>query len=86
VSRLTGTLTAVSVAMKSFSLIVFSCCAFAFACSTSKPANDPGPAQKAGAAVDEAAEDTKDSAKKAGEKAGEATEKAGDKLQEKSGD
>jgi hypothetical protein len=57
-----------------------------YACSTSKPANDPGPAQKAGAAVDEGAEDAKESAKEAGDKVGDATEKAGDKIQEKSGD
>jgi hypothetical protein len=64
------------------------CCALAlcFACSSNKPANNPGPAQKAGAAVDQGAEDAKESAKKAGDKVGEATEKAGDKIQEKSGD
>lgn len=61
-------------------------CLLASACANHKPANDPGPAQKAGAAVDEGAHDAKESAKKAGEKVGEATEKAGDKLQEKSGD
>jgi hypothetical protein len=55
-------------------------------CSTEKPANDPGPAQKAGAAVDQGAHDAKESAKKAGHKVGEATEKAGDKIQEKTGD
>ena len=64
------------------------CCALVacFACSTNKPANDAGPAQKAGAAVDQGAEDAKESAKKAGNKVGEATEKAGDKIQEKTGD
>lgn len=72
--------------MKLLTSLVFICSALAFGCSTSKPANDPGPAQKAGAAVDEGARDAKDSAKKAGKKVGEATEKAGDKLEEKSGD
>ena len=72
--------------MKAVSLVA--CCALlvCFACSTNKPANDPGPAQKAGAAVDEGAEDAKESAKKAGNKVGEETEKAGDKLEEKTGD
>ena len=72
--------------MKSLKFMFVSCCVMAFGCSTSKPANDPGPAQKAGAAVDGAAHDTKESAKAAGEKVGEATEKAGEKMQEKSGD
>ena len=54
------------------------------ACATSKPANDPGPAERAGAKVDEGAASAKDSAKKAGEKVGDATERAGDKLKEKS--
>jgi len=72
--------------MKSLSLSIFVGCVLAFGCSTSKPANDPGPAQKAGAAVDEGAHDAKESAKEAGQKAGDATEEAGDKLQEKSGD
>jgi hypothetical protein len=71
--------------MQFFTLTLVSC-ALALGCSTNKPANDAGPAQKAGAAVDEGAHDAKKSAKKAGEKVGEATEKAGDKLQEKSGD
>jgi hypothetical protein len=57
-----------------------------FACSTNKPANDAGPAQKAGAAVDQGAEDAKEAAKKAGHRVGEATEKAGDKVQEKTRD
>jgi len=69
--------------MQLFTLTLLSC-ALALGCSTNKPANDPGPAQKAGAAVDEGAHDAKESAKDAGEKAGEATEKAGEKLQEKS--
>ena len=72
--------------MKSLHFLFVTCCALAFGCSTSKPANDPGPAQKAGAAVDDAAHDTKESAKDAGEKVGEATEQAGEKMQEKSGD
>ena len=71
--------------MKSLTLALFSC-ALVFACSTNKPAHEPGPAEKAGAAVDEGAHDAKESAKEAGKKVGEATEKAGDKLQEKSGD
>ena len=70
--------------MQSLSKLV-ACCALVicFACSTEKPAKDPGPAQKAGAAVDQGAEDAEESAKKAGDKVGEATEKAGDKIQEK---
>ena len=71
--------------MKSLWLIA-ACCALSVACSSQKPVNDPGPAQKAGAAVDEGAEDAKESAKEAGKKVGEATEKAGDKIQEKTGD
>jgi hypothetical protein len=71
--------------MKSIMLGLFTC-ALVFGCSRNKPANDPGPAQKAGAAVDEGAHDAKESAKKAGDKLGDETEKAGDKLQEKSGD
>jgi hypothetical protein len=71
--------------MQLFKVTLISC-ALALGCSRNKPANDPGPAQKAGAAVDEGAHDAKNSAKKAGEKVGEATEKAGEKLQEKSGD
>jgi len=76
-----------TLAMQSFKLIFVACCAcsaLAFGCSSNKPA--AGPAEKAGAAVDEGAHDAKESAKEAGEKVGEATEKAGDKLQEKSGD
>ena len=71
--------------MKLITLALFSC-ALVLGCSRNKPANEPGPAQKAGAAVDEAAHDAKESAKKAGKKVGEATEKAGDKMQKKSGD
>jgi len=72
--------------VKSLTLPVLIGCALALACSTQKPANDAGPAQKAGAAVDESAHDAKESAKKAGKKLGEASEKAGDELQEESGD
>ncbi len=54
------------------------------ACASNKPANDPGPAERAGAKVDEGAESAKNSAKKAGEQVGDATERAGDKLKEKS--
>ncbi|MEI9948568.1 MAG: hypothetical protein WDO74_06170 [Pseudomonadota bacterium] len=71
--------------MKSLQLL-FVTSALAIGCSNSKPANDPGPAQKAGAAVDEGARDAKESAKEAGEKVGEASKKAGDKLQEKGAD
>ena len=74
--------------MKSLTLLLslFTCFALSIGCSTNKPANDAGLAQKAGAAVDEGAEDAKESAQEAGEKVGEATEKAGDKIQEKTGD
>ena len=68
--------------MKSLKLIFVASCVLALACSTNKPAKDAGPAEKAGAAVDEGARDAKESAKEAGEKVGEATEKAGDDLQE----
>ena len=60
--------------------------ALAFACGSQKPANDPGPAQKAGAEVDETAHDAKESAKEAGHDVGEATEEAGDKVKEKTSD
>jgi len=56
----------------------------ALGCARQKPADDPGPAERAGAKVDEGAASAKDSAKKAGEKVGDATERAGDKLKEKS--
>jgi len=72
--------------MKSLPLVIGCWVLLAVACSTQRPANEPGPAQKAGAAVDEGAEDAQRTAKKAGKKVGEATEKAGEKLQEKSGD
>ncbi len=81
-----GTLTAMGLAMKLIGVLVLICCPLSFGCSRSKPANDAGPAQKAGAVVDQGARDTKESAKEAGKKIGEATEKAGDKMQEKSGD
>jgi len=58
--------------------------ALALSCSGQKRATDPGPAQRAGATVDEGAESAKESAKKAGDKVGNATEKAGEKLKEKS--
>jgi len=72
--------------MKTLLLTTVTLGALAFGCSSQKPANDPGPAQKAGAAVDEAAYDTKEGAKKAADKVGEATEKTGEKIQEKTGD
>lgn len=67
-------------------LAVLSAVVLTVACSSQQPAKEPGPMEKAGAAVDEGAEDAKDSAKKAGEKVGDATEKAGDKIQEKTKD
>jgi len=70
--------------MKRFVLV--SATFLALACSSQRPANDPGPAQRAGAKVDEGAESAKESAKKAGDKVGDATEKAGDKLKGKSDD
>lgn len=73
--------------MKSLLALAVCCGLFAsLACSTNKPAQEPGPAEKAGAAVDQGAEDAKESAKEAGHKVGEETEKAGDKLEEKTGD
>ena len=72
--------------MKSLLLFMVASGALALACGSQKPANDPGPAQKAGAAVDEAAQDTKEGAKKAAHKVGEATEKTGEKIHEKTGD
>jgi hypothetical protein len=68
--------------MKFFWLV--SAAFLALACSSQRPASDPGPAQRAGAKMDEGAESAKESAKKAGAKVGDATEKAGDKLREKS--
>ncbi len=61
-------------------------CVFAAACSSNKPANSPGPAEEAGAKVDEGAADVKESAQEAGHKVGETTEKAGEKIQTKTGD
>jgi len=56
-------------------------------CGGSKhPAEEPGPAEKAGAKVDRAAEDTKESAKKAKEKTGEKAEEAGDKIKRETKD
>jgi hypothetical protein len=46
-----------------------------------KPAE--GPAEKAGAKVDQAGRDTKDAAQDASEKAGEKTEEAGQKIKDK---
>ncbi|MEO8905863.1 MAG: hypothetical protein ABI488_25250 [Polyangiaceae bacterium] len=64
-------------------LLVVSTCLIALGCSSQKPANDPGPAQRAGASVDEGAQKAKESAKEAGQKVGEATEKAGEKIDQK---
>jgi hypothetical protein len=61
-------------------------CVLALACSSQKQATDPGPAQRAGASVDEGAEKAKESAKEAGKKVGDATEKAGNEIDEKAGD
>ena len=73
--------------MKITSLLVsISACALALACSSQKTANDPGPAQRAGASVDDGAEKAKESAKEAGQKVGDATQKAGDKIDEKTHD
>jgi hypothetical protein len=81
--RITGTRAAMHrVTMKRFFLIGMT--VLALSCSSQKPAADPGPAQRAGAKVDEGAESAKESAKEAGDKAGNATEKAGEKLKEKS--
>ncbi len=76
--------------MKSLSVFIASstllaCCA-CFACSTEKPANDSGPAQQAGATVDQGADDAQESAKEAGQKAADTAKKAADKSQEKTGD
>lgn len=69
--------------MKTPGLMIMSACVMALACSSQKTANHPGPAQRAGASVDEGAEKAKESAKDAGKKVGDATEKAGDKIDEK---
>jgi len=56
--------------------------ATAAACSHhDKPAE--GPAEKAGAKLDQAGRDTKDAAKDASDKAGEKTEEAGQKIKDK---
>ncbi|MEO7037873.1 MAG: hypothetical protein ABI548_28155 [Polyangiaceae bacterium] len=60
--------------------LVASTCAVALACSSRKPAEDAGSAQRAGAGLDEGAKNAKESAKEAGEKVGDATEKAADKV------
>ncbi len=72
--------------MKTPLFVMISACALALACSSQKTAKDPGPAQSAGASVDEGAEKAKESAKEAGKKVGDATEKAGDKIDEKTHD
>ena len=72
--------------MKSLWLTIVVSTALALSCSSQKHAAEPGPAQKAGAAVDEGAEDAKDAAKEAGHKVGHATEKAGEKIEEKTSD
>ncbi|HEY5374254.1 MAG TPA: hypothetical protein VIK01_11245 [Polyangiaceae bacterium] len=61
-------------------------CLFALACGSQKHAAAPGPAQRAGASIDEGAEKAKESAQEAGKKVGDATEKAGNKIDEKIGD
>lgn len=68
------------------SLLTFLTCTLVFSCNSQKRATDPGPAQKAGAAIDESAADAKDSTEKAGKKVGAAAEKAGDKIKEKTSD
>ena len=68
--------------MKTAFLFV-STCLIALGCSSHKPANDAGPAQRAGASLDEGARKAKESAKQAGKKVGDATQKAGDKIAEK---
>ncbi len=79
---------ALAARMKTSSLLALhvASCALVLACSSNKPANSPGPAEEAGAKVDEGAANAKESAAEAGHKVGEATEKAGDKMQEKTGD
>ena len=57
----------------------------AFAC-TSRPAKDPGPAQKAGSAMDRGAERAQESTEKAGHKLSEKAEKASDKIKRKTSD
>lgn len=59
----------------------------ALACShndgSADPATNPGPAQRAGAHVDEAGHDVKEGAKSAASAVGSVTEKAGEKMQGK---
>ncbi|HET7542913.1 MAG TPA: hypothetical protein VFK05_23735 [Polyangiaceae bacterium] len=69
--------------MKLLELTLFS--SVLLACSH-KPANAPGPAQKAGAALDQGAHDAKETTKEAGRKLGEESDKAGEKLRDKHGD
>ena len=71
--------------MKSQFFALTACAAIALtcACSSQKHVEEPGPAEKAGAAVDEGAADAKDSAQEAAKDVGEATEDAGDKVKEK---
>jgi hypothetical protein len=71
--------------MKTLSLAACACL-FALACSSQKQATDPGPAQRAGASVDEGAEKAKESAQEAGKRVDAETEKAGQKIDEKTGD
>jgi hypothetical protein len=61
-------------------------CLFALACSSQKHVAASGPAQRAGASIDEGAQKAKESAQEAGKKVGDATEKAGNKLDKKTGD
>jgi hypothetical protein len=67
-------------------LVVFCAGVLALSCSSQKQVSDPGPAQRAGARVDQGAEQAKESAEEAGQKVGNATEKASDKLDENSRD
>lgn len=56
--------------------------AMALGCGGSKSPPE-GPAERAGKAVDNAANDAKEGAKDAAEKTGDAVEEAGDKVEEK---
>ena len=69
--------------MKTPQFSIVCACVLALACSSQKTAKDPGPAQRAGASVDEGAEKAKESAKEAGQKVGNTTEKAGEKNRSK---
>ena len=62
------------------------CGAMLLACSSHRPANAPGPAEKAGAAIDNGAKDAQEATKNAAHHVGNATEKAGNKLKEKTSD